>query len=760
VRILKADSLAPVATVAQAGIPVYNSIRNELLVVGHTIYAVDPDTAQVKQDLLPEITSQPLPWCDGCKFANNAYIFPNENLVAFDIQAVALGKGAGLIPAPRWFDATNMAAVEKPAAIPTIQPGCGSQKNLLKAVNHRIYRHQSYDRYVFYNNWLIDDLDGNLLTLRDGLEQPFINVQTNQAYANGWVLDLDAWMPIGQMPTVCLFMHDPAQGLLYGSRQNALLILAERGGQPTVSTPRALAALPEKSISQIVFSPDYANDKTLFVISEQSRLYRSVDGGQTWSMLRGALPMHAFASLSLAISPDFAQDHTLFTGGYLGESWGEGVLRSTDSGDTWQPMWNNLSFLRVYRVALSPTYATDGALLAYAHYARLATMENGIAIQRSTDRGVSWAVALTTTDEASAPAPSAILGTPAAPIIPLRIAANRRQVERTIDNGQTWQVVNLSVADDRLLLQVLPSPGYPDDGTLYLLGDSEVWRVADNGATFQAWGDVRLQGRDTENKLSAIAVSPKAIDNTYQLVIGTNAGEFWALNPATLPWQAPTQGASVTPVVQATANLTPTAVSATAAPIAPTPTVTTTKLITAALVPLASPTAAGPTPTPPPPLAGEPPAGFYRPDGSFASQWEKDPRLQQNLGWAKDAVAGNISAAIQTFDRGTMIWRSDTQQIYVIYADRTWAIFTDAFKEGDAENDPNLRVPQGKLQPMRGFGKIWRANPTVQAKLGWATAKEQGINSPVHNFEHGFMIRAGGLVYGLVEQVDGTRVWY
>ncbi|MCX6046655.1 MAG: hypothetical protein NT075_16240 [Chloroflexi bacterium] len=772
VRVLNADSLTPVATIPQAGIPVYNSIRNELFIVSHTIYAVDPDTAQVKQDLLPEISGQPLPWCDGCNFANNAYVFPNDNLVAFDIEPIALGKGAGLMPAPRFFDATSMAAITKPADIPTIQPGCGSQKNLLKPVNNRIYRHQSYDRYVFYNNLLIDDLDGNLLALRDGLEQPFINPQTNQAYANGWVLDLDTWLPIGQMPSVCLFMQDAPHGLLYGSRQNDLLVLADRGGQPAASTPGTPAALPEKSISQISFSPDYANDKTLFVISEKSRLYRSVDGGQTWSMLRGALPMNSFATLSFAISPDFAQDHTLFTGGYLGESWGEGVLRSTDGGDTWQPMWNNLSFLRVYRLALSPTYATDGALLAYAHYARLAAMENGVAVQRSTDRGVSWSVALTTTDEASAPTPSEVLGTPATPLVPLRIAANNRQIERTMDNGQTWQLVNLSLPDDALLLQVLPSPGYPDDGTLYILGDSEVWRVTDNGATFQAWGDSRLQGRDAESKLSAIAVSPKASDGAYQLVIGTNAGEFWPLNPATLQWQTPEQAASVTPttsatptgsstpIVQAATNVTPTAVVPPATALTPTQTLTATKPITAELVPLASPTVSGPTPTPPAPLAGEPPAGLYRPEGAFASQWEKDTRLQQGLGWAKTAAAGTTAAAIQTFDHGTMIWRSDTQQIYVIYADRTWAVFTDTFKEGDAESDPNLRVPQGKLQPMRGFGKIWRENPTVHDKLGWATAKEQGINSPLHNFEHGFMLRAGGLVYGLVEQADGTRVWY
>ena len=114
VRIVNADSLALTATLAQPGIPVYNALRNELLIVGYTIYSADPDQAQIKQDLLPDISSQSLRWCNGCPFANNAYVFPAEKLVAFDIQTISLGKGAGLIEPPRFFDATSMAPLENP----------------------------------------------------------------------------------------------------------------------------------------------------------------------------------------------------------------------------------------------------------------------------------------------------------------------------------------------------------------------------------------------------------------------------------------------------------------------------------------------------------------------------------------------------------------------------------------------------------------------------------------------------------------------
>jgi len=432
-------------------------------------------------------------------------------------------------------------------------------------------------------------------------------------------------------------------------------------------------------------------------------------------------------------------------------------------------MWNHLTTLRVYQLRLSPAYATDGALLAYAHYTRLTDGETGVAVQRSTDHGVNWSLAITATEAAKLPAPSELLGVTATQSsLPLRITNNGRQLERTADGGQTWVALDLQLPEVASLDSIVPSPGYPGDGTLYVLGDYELWRATENGATIQPWGDARLRDRTAETKLSALALSPIGNDGSYQLFVGTNDGEFWTLNPAQVQWQPPVPAGAAAPANAASTVLTPTVPAATANAVVATPQpVTTTRPITTELVPMTNttpvepaPTAGGPTPTPPPPLAGEPPVGLYRPGGAFASQWEKDTQLQQALGWAKEPSSGSTGAAIQTFDHGTMIWRQDTKQIYVIYSDRTWATFEDAFKEGQVESDPNIRAPQGKLQPVRGFGKVWREHPEVRNKLGWATAKEQGITSPVHNFEHGFMLRTGGLVYALVETAPGKGVWY
>jgi hypothetical protein len=58
-----------------------------------------------------------------------------------------------------------------------------------------------------------------------------------------------------------------------------------------------------------------------------------------------------------------------------------------------------------------------------------------------------------------------------------------------------------------------------------------------------------------------------------------------------------------------------------------------------------------------------------------------------------------------------------------------WETFEDRFNEGDAETDPAITPPAGRLQPKRGFGLVWRAQPRVRAALGWALSGERGYTA-------------------------------
>jgi photosystem II stability/assembly factor-like uncharacterized protein len=557
VRILDADSLATLKESAQGGIPVYNPLRNELLIVAYTVYVADPATGQVMEDLLPEVTNQVCRGCVGGRQALAAYVFPNANLIGLNVQLLASGGGAGLYAPLRFLNATTLAPITELAAQPTLQPTCGSQHLLQPTVADRIYRHSIYARYVVYNNWQVYTSDGALLTWRDGLEAPFVNAATNQAYANGWVLDLATLNPLGQLAAFCVFDQEPERGLIYATRQNRFVVLAEVGGQPTSWANEALP-LPAQPVNQIVPSPAFATDQTLFLVSGNHALYRSRDGGQQWVHLLHGLPDVPDATIKVALSPAFAQDQTLFVGGYIREGRGLGVLRSTDGGERWQAQWQGLTHLRVSDLLLSPTYATDQRLLALANYTQLTPPETGHSAHLSSDGGLTWSLALTAATDAPLNIAALLPALTPTFTLPVRLADYGRTIERSSDGGQQWQLVDLHQSvDNRIVTLVTAS----QQDAVYVLGTYGLWRVRDQGATVEAWVDPRLVGRTYTNTLSALALTPADSAGTQQLLVGTTAGELWLLDPANMTWSALADvPAATTPTpttpVTATATLT------------------------------------------------------------------------------------------------------------------------------------------------------------------------------------------------------------
>ncbi len=235
-------------------------------------------------------------------------------------------------------------------------------------------------------------------------------------------------------------------------------------------------------------------------------MYRSTDGGQTWVQLRGGLPSSQYLTLDLALSPDFANDQTLFAGGAQGEFWGEGVYRSTDGGDTWQPVWKDLVHLRVQDVAVSPNYAADGTLLAYSNYQRINPWQGGASVFRSTDRGLSWTLVMTNSQAADLPPPEELL--PAAraqPAVQFRIADYGQQIERSLDGAQTWEPLVITGQPEFYVQSIQKSPTFAVDHTAYVLTEFDLFRTTDGGQTWERWRDERLAGRDYTNKLATAA---------------------------------------------------------------------------------------------------------------------------------------------------------------------------------------------------------------------------------------------------------------
>lgn len=151
-----------------------------------------------------------------------------------------------------------------------------------------------------------------------------------------------------------------------------------------------------------------------------------------------------------------------------------------------------------------------------------------------------------------------------------------------------------------------------------------------------------------------------------------------------------------------------------------------------------TPTPLPPTPTPVPPT----PACALRPDPPLAAAWDR------SLLGCPQAASAVVWAAWEPFEGGYMLWRSDTDQVYVLYlgngANRstgTWEVREDRWP--GTEGSVGIPPPTGRYEPIRGFGWLWREHlggPT--GRLGWALEEEKGFCAQIQVFGTGAMFHS------------------
>ncbi|MBC8253056.1 MAG: hypothetical protein H8E35_03390, partial [Ardenticatenia bacterium] len=233
VRVYDAATFEKMGEIPQPGLPTYNPVRDEIVIVAYTAHLADPETLRVTGDLLPEITAQPLAWCTGCTAVRSAHAFPERNLLMLEMATLSAGKGPGRLPAPRFFDATTLAELTDWADLPGVEQACEGRFILADPLDARVYRGASYSRYVAHNNLLVYDLDGSLVTWRDGLALGVTNPNTKQMYAprrnDVLVLDLATLLPVGTLPPVCIHTLDHETGRIFGTKEGNLLVFSEEG---------------------------------------------------------------------------------------------------------------------------------------------------------------------------------------------------------------------------------------------------------------------------------------------------------------------------------------------------------------------------------------------------------------------------------------------------------------------------------------------------------------------------------------------------
>jgi photosystem II stability/assembly factor-like uncharacterized protein len=283
------------------------------------------------------------------------------------------------------------------------------------------------------------------------------------------------------------------------------------------------------NVNSLAVSPNYADDGTIFAgqssgVSIGASLYRSVDRGASWQRLTGAAYI-----LKVELSPDFAADRRVYL---LAD---QRVIRSDDAGESWSsaPIWGFSNPAQA--MALSPHFASNQTVYAV-----------GANVYRSTDGGDTWT-------PATNPPPIGAASDP--PWQPRRFAVAaddtlylsiyryemtppyRRHDQLWIsrDMGDTWAW--LDVAPDHPVADLIVSQA---DDALYLstFDDNptdefdiapDLFRSGDRGATWQNLG--AIPNGATGSKLLA----PPGIADT--LLVGGRG--VWQISPSSAPTATP-----------------------------------------------------------------------------------------------------------------------------------------------------------------------------------------------------------------------------
>lgn len=102
-----------------------------------------------------------------------------------------------------------------------------------------------------------------------------------------------------------------------------------------------------------------------------------------------------------------------------------------------------------------------------------------------------------------------------------------------------------------------------------------------------------------------------------------------------------------------------------------------------------------------------------------------------------------VWAAWQPFERGAMLWRSDTDAAYAFVAEPQQQWFEIRERWDGSSTAPREEEPPSGLQaPVRGFGYAWGVNDALFNILGWATENEKGFCLAVQPFEEGTILQS------------------
>ena len=265
-------------------------------------------------------------------------------------------------------------------------------------------------------------------------------------------------------------------------------------------------------VVEIELSPNYASDQTIFVITEMfggnpsGVILKSVDGGINWEYIRldSSSGTDSFGTLSgIAFSPDYVNDQTVFVGDHIGN-----LFKSTDAGVSWQ--FINRPDTLPLKLTISPDFTEDRILFA-AHGGVL----------KSTDGGESWTISR---GAWSRGIKLLVISPNFAADSTVFAGTYDDGVYKTTDAGSTWVQVNEGLPygpglHDGDIRALVVSPDFARDSTIFAVTDGEgVYKSIDGGTS---WQSIENPAKDIYD----LALSPK-YPNEKTIYLGTHEGVY------------------------------------------------------------------------------------------------------------------------------------------------------------------------------------------------------------------------------------------
>ena len=213
----------------------------------------------------------------------------------------------------------------------------------------------------------------------------------------------------------------------------------------------------------LIVDPDDTGGNTWFVGSVGGGIWKTTNAGQNWRNLSPNIPNLAVSALAMAQS-----NHNIIYAG-TGESMynidvinGDGLLKSTDRGETWNQITNtvgNLNFNNVSRIIVDPSNA-DIVLASTSSGRYRESFYNKSGIFKSTNGGTNWYQVY---DETSLGAFGRvnkvlqIIETPGNFNI-LFGAVDQKGIIKSTDAGETWKFFNTGIDDSTGRFEIAISP--------------------------------------------------------------------------------------------------------------------------------------------------------------------------------------------------------------------------------------------------------------------------------------------------------------